>query len=451
MFKKNYCSRLFLIIVFSFLVFLPIVSAEDSSAYRGSKSGKSVVNIKGNNIYFSAALEVNATENESDYAPIDNVVATYKNDTVYVTIKRSELNKVLKKHNFNNITTNVSIFGDYLDMDKNKDYYFFWGDFDNTKYYYETYAANYMMRTYNVFEVYRNNVSLVGYNAIKQSAVNSHSGIILFETDKLPSNYQVGNAYTFNQIDFSNAPIINLPSTNIDMTIVEDESIDLGKNTNIVTIKGNLDEKGNHTSSTIENVDVNNFYAKYFDDNKLNYSWTMYDKDGNPTKLDINTDIAIDDSSSEDNILSVLPKNISEMKDRIKFISFAHDGDLNGTAKISIYVGDKFKSGETLRLYYFNPASEELVEQPLKADNADGFYDIVVDNNGYVTLTFSHCSDYILTDLEVANTINSIDQNKQKTINSNTKEYKLIIGIVSLSVVIVIFGTIFIIRKHKKR
>ena len=177
----------------------------------------------------------------------------------------------------------------------------------------------------------------------------------------------------------------------------------------------------------------------------------MYDKDGNPTKLDINTDIAIDDSSSEDNILSVLPKNISEMKDRIKFISFAHDGDLNGTAKISIYVGDKFKSGETLRLYYFNPASEELVEQPLKADNADGFYDIVVDNNGYVTLTFSHCSDYILTDLEVANTINSIDQNKQKTINSNTKEYKLIIGIVSLSVVIVIFGTIFIIRKHKKR
>lgn len=446
--KKIFTISSFVFFLAFLFMFCPFQIFAADESYRAVREGKPVVSVNGANIYVSAALTVNVTNAQSTaLAPIENVEAKYQNGTVYVTIKRSEINKVLKNNNFDNITTTINVYGDYLDMNKAKNYYFFSGDFDNNKYFYETYNANYMTRMFNVFEVFGNSVSLVGYDTAAH--LNTNSGKILFETDELPTNYEVGGQYTYNQINFSKPAVLNVPSINLEMSLVEDEAIDLGNNKNIVSFKGGADENGNTTEITIDKVDINNFYAEYFDNNKLSYSWTMYDVDGNPIELNIDTNIGIDSSDNEEKIKSLLPSNLSDLDNRIKIISFAHEGELNGVAKVSIYVADKFKPGEILRLYYFNPIEEELEVEPI--DLTAGFYDILVDEDGYVTLTLTHCSEYVLTDLSAAKIIDSVDQKSVKESKLNAKNFYLIVSIVGICILFIVLVTVCILFKNKNK
>ena len=448
-------KKILLSFILFLLVFVPkeVLGATDYTE-RLRKDNKAVVNINGSNIYFSVDLSVNIESDKTrKFVPIPGVSATYSNDTVYLTVKRSAINKVLKENNFDNVYALLGVHGDYLDLDANKNYYFFWQGFvDDGNYYYETKSANYLMREYNLLEVYNTSMELAGFDPNAMHHISS--GIMLFETNELPTNYVVGNIYTKNQIDMNrDKNIINIKNRNIKVALIEDEQINLGNNSNIIINHGNADSEGNFVSEQ-ETIDINNFYAKYFENNKLNYSWTMYDNEGNPIEINVNTYIKIDESENEDTIMSSMPIEFEDLENRMKIISFDHDGDLGGTAKISLYVGDKFVPSSMLRLYYFNPDSKQLEGQVFYDENME-YSDIPVDEEGYVLLTFTHCSEYVLTDVEVSEAIdekNDSEVNKEvKKENATNKEKNYIPYYIGSALVVVLLTAIIIIIFKRKK
>ena len=95
--------------------------------------------------------------------------------------------------------------------------------------------------------------------------------------------------------------------------------------------------------------------------------------------------------------------NAQEINDNLKknfdantslLLSFAYHGELPGEADVKIFVGDKYKKGDKLNFYY-NNTEENKIE--LISEN------VIVDKDGYVTVSITHCSEYIL------NLANNID------------------------------------------
>lgn len=97
-------------------------------------------------------------------------------------------------------------------------------------------------------------------------------------------------------------------------------------------------------------------------------------------------------------------------KDTFAFqINYNYDGELPGTAKISIPVDSKWV-GKTL--YYYRIMGEGIFDF---TDSA------VVDANGMYTITQTHCSDYVATTQAPDNNGNPTKPSNNNTINTNTK------------------------------
>ena len=66
---------------------------------------------------------------------------------------------------------------------------------------------------------------------------------------------------------------------------------------------------------------------------------------------------------------------------------------------MTVYVGDRYKDGDIVYLYYYNNETDEVVSIP--GSNVYGEevyqngYKVV---NGYITYTITHCSDYFLSE-----------------------------------------------------
>lgn len=443
-------------LLFSCLLCNSKVGAEKSYYYRLQKDNKPTVNINGIPIYVNVGLGVNVKTDSEEYVPIDGITATYSNQNVYITIKRSEINKILRQNTFQSVSPTISVYGDYLDIDDFNKYYFFWRVHftEGEVYYFETGQANYSMRNYNVFEAFFASTKLVGQNPINVDARSG--GMYLFKSETMPLNYEFSRRYSIDEIDTSSNLLFSIPSLNMHVAVIEDETIDIGDN-KIVQRKGILDENGNHVGSELEEVNINNFYAEYFENNKLNYSWTMYDNDGNPVEININTYIKIDDSENEKEILSSIQYEYPNLMDKIKIISFEHDGDLGATAQVKLYVGDKFAPGSILNLYYYNPEGKNLEGQTINPNDATKSNDITVDSEGYVVLTITHCSEYVLADADVSKVIEEqIAESDVKTVgstknknNNNNNLFKYLICILIIALCIVSF--IFIKEALKKR
>ena len=76
------------------------------------------------------------------------------------------------------------------------------------------------------------------------------------------------------------------------------------------------------------------------------------------------------------------------------YISFAHYGELPGPSTIKTYVGDKYKNGDKVYLYYFDEATNKVLmvgDKPLTI------------KGGYAEYTITHCSTYFLMEEKLAN------------------------------------------------
>lgn len=118
---------------------------------------------------------------------------------------------------------------------------------------------------------------------------------------------------------------------------------------------------------------------------KLLYSWSFQGEKIREAGYDLN--LAIEKRS----IKEVYKIDILAQDANATVVNFKHEGDLPTDAKVKLYVGDIYQPKDVLYFYYYDQANNQLLDE---AKENNGF---VVDKDGYVELTISHCSDYVLT------------------------------------------------------
>lgn len=140
------------------------------------------------------------------------------------------------------------------------------------------------------------------------------------------------------------------------------------------------------------------FYYKIEDyERDLSYSW-QFEKDKSK-------EISVEDSLyiTDDLRLSLDAdtngaNRITDKVDQKKLIiSFDYHGALPLKTTVRINVSDKFKNGDSLYLYYYNPDNDGI---EYIAHNVDV-------KNGYVEFQIEHCSDYFLTAAVVNDAVNN--------------------------------------------
>ena len=129
----------------------------------------------------------------------------------------------------------------------------------------------------------------------------------------------------------------------------------------------------------------------------LEYSWRfMKEKDQNISVEDslyIEEDLRLSlDADTMDT------RTINQMVNQEKLIiSFDYHGALPLETSVRINVSDRFRDGENLYLYYYNPES----------DNIEYIAHNVKVQDGYVEFQIDHCSDYFLTAAVVNDAVNN--------------------------------------------
>lgn len=195
---------------------------------------------------------------------------------------------------------------------------------------------------------------------------------------------------TFDELMAEMDALVNTPIT---AEIPKDNKID--KNDNI--LKSLKDFK---VSTTYENVKNNSLvYAWTFDGSK------MTDED---TKLNINLDIVIGNTTNKDKINSLIPSNLSTLN-----LDFKHSGLLPNGTSVKLNVSGSFKNDDNLDLYYYNSEKNELEKVSENITVVEGF----------VTFPLAHCSEYVLV---VNNDAKNKADNNVQTSSMNVILYTII-------------------------
>jgi len=149
----------------------------------------------------------------------------------------------------------------------------------------------------------------------------------------------------------------------------------------------------------IEKTETKDYYYYSIEDyeRNLSYSW-QFEKEKNQN-------ISVEDSLyiTEDLRLSIDSKTsgadkIEDKVDQKKLIiSFDYHGALPLKTTVKINVANRFKNGESLYLYYYNPEN----------DNIEYITHNVVVKDGFVEFQIEHCSDYFLTAAVVNDAVNN--------------------------------------------
>ncbi len=128
----------------------------------------------------------------------------------------------------------------------------------------------------------------------------------------------------------------------------------------------------------------------------LTYSWSFSKENidiplSESLEMDINLRLNIDAITNNTNIIN------EKVNDNKLIVTFDYHGNLPTKAKVLVDVQKKFKNGEHLYLYYYNPELDqiEFIDK-----------DIVV-KDGYVEFEIDHCSDYFLTGAVVNEAVNN--------------------------------------------
>lgn len=139
------------------------------------------------------------------------------------------------------------------------------------------------------------------------------------------------------------------------------------------------------------------------------YSWSFEKEEFSKNEFDFDLGIEFTSPNKED-IDKLVEGDIKR-----KYVSFNYHGALPTSATIKVPVADKFKEGEKLKLYYYNPDKDviELIQSDIKVIN------------GNVSFQIEHCSDYFLA--------KAIVKNAEGTNNS---------GIIIVGMIVVIVGLV---------
>lgn len=447
-----------IVIVGIFIISLfPFFKVEaNNDEVRSNKNNKTLINVNGRNAYVSVWLNANLQNGKfSESAQIKNVTASYNNGIFYISVKRSDINNAFTKK-YDDVYEYLEYYVDFHDIKQGVDYsYIKQYDFNSTNCGYTLVKGkeDYDFANYNFLELTSGTIPLSGlHNSINNGQDQLGGGLTVFE-GSLNGNYEpYPKQYCKNDFQGNNK-IFEFDKLKSNISVIEDVQMNLGENTKIVSSDNDF---SNNKIEEVKTKDIDNFYAEYLENNKLKYSWTMYDTNGNPINLDVNKVIKFDQSENEEKIMELDPDNILS-KDNSKIISFEHDGELGGKAKISMYVGDKFKSDSVVNIYYYNPESNKLENiNPSKEAESDEVYSVIVDKDGYIAVELTHCSEYLLTnskiDIEGKKIKKEIKKDIEDTkilLNKNTTILFILFTILLMLTIVVIFTMILKKRRIK--
>ena len=154
----------------------------------------------------------------------------------------------------------------------------------------------------------------------------------------------------------------------------------------------------NNKTKMIKTETKDYYYYEIKDyERNLEYSWKfLKNKDDN---------IAVEDSLyiEEDLRLSLdaNTNNTAKINEEVKndklIITFDYHGDLPLETTVRLNVQNRFKNGEKLYIYYYNPELDQI-------EYVDHGIEV---KNGYVEFQIDHCSDYFLTAAVVNDAVNN--------------------------------------------
>lgn len=130
------------------------------------------------------------------------------------------------------------------------------------------------------------------------------------------------------------------------------------------------------------------------ENNRLQYQWKFSSDTVTQTNMDIDLSISFDTDRAD------AVKQITG-RDDVMYLSFAHHGALPGPATIKTYVGNQYKDGDIVYLYYFN-------EEKNKVESVGGVNKGLTVKDGYVEYTITHCSVYFLS-TALAKDVNAVE------------------------------------------
>ena len=149
---------------------------------------------------------------------------------------------------------------------------------------------------------------------------------------------------------------------------------------------------------------------------QLEYSWQfLKDKD---KKVNIEDSLYIDDDLRLS--LNRTSEDVTKIEDKVSqkklIVSFDYHGTLPLKTTVTLNVQGKFKNGDELYLYYYNPENDtiEYISKNVEV------------KNGQVSFEIEHCSDYFLTGAVVNDAVN----------NPQSVNY-IIIGLIAVVIVLV--------------
>lgn len=127
------------------------------------------------------------------------------------------------------------------------------------------------------------------------------------------------------------------------------------------------------------------FFSVKDNNNKELYTWEFKSEDIKDLTISPSLDISVDSSEYKDKIIK-----LSKI-DKITNITFKYDGELPGKAKITLDVSDKYKNGDIVNFYYYDPKTDtiKIIKENIKVEE------------GKISFELEHCSEYFITETVV--------------------------------------------------
>ncbi len=154
-----------------------------------------------------------------------------------------------------------------------------------------------------------------------------------------------------------------------------DDAISASKENIVITLK----ENDILTRDQLQKIKKANKPAYFVmkKDSKTLYSWMINSKNiGNQDAIKMDLYF----SASDKNTL----EKLTDYREGI-YLNFSHSGTVPKDTVLRVYVGDKYKDGDMLHLYFLKDNEITFMKQEVEV------------SNGYSEITIDHCSDYFLT------------------------------------------------------
>lgn len=180
----------------------------------------------------------------------------------------------------------------------------------------------------------------------------------------------------------------------------------------------------------------NKVSLNYNEDDQTLYTWIFDGSKIDSTDYDVDLNLTIGTSTNQKKIENMLSEKNSSL-----VLGFSHVGDLPKGTEVKIFVGDKYKDGDNLILWYYNAKKNQL----------EKINENVTVSDEYVTLSIEHCSEYVLTTKDTKIIVKETSNDTNNQISNNAQTSSMNINLYIAFAVISLVGMVLTVVATKKK